>query len=131
MLGNDCILEGQVALLSQSCYKVANECKATCLNAKAPKAPIIKLSTINVPLSDADSDFFRKQMDACNKVLAFNQHSMFSMTQLVGLLRFCVMVSENLDVKEAGWRVSVSNKFIDRYEVCDYCIYEYGSRHIR
>ena len=122
------ISEAESAMFMHDFFKVANEAKPT-LDLVSPKAPILKivgkkikaipkknLSAEDLERSDC-LEFFASNMDMCTKVDAFNQHSLFDMKILAGVLRFCINSVDFDDMDGSVKVVSAVNKSSDSYQV--------------
>jgi hypothetical protein len=124
--------EGRDALLVHNVLKAANEAKAACLTKKSPQAPILRIiektpktasssskkSAVSISKNDKRSEFFEEQVRACNFVNAFNQHSLFNLKLLLGLIRFCVNASTSVN-NESNQVIEIVavNKSADSFEV--------------
>ena len=120
-------VEAEEAIFQLGFFRAANEVKPFA-DLKSPKAPILRIierdktptGKSKISASDRErqetSKYLLEQMNYCNQVLGFNQHSLFDMKILLSLLRFCV---DSVDFEKSGISVvEAENKVLDSYMVC-------------
>ena len=115
--------EAEEAIFQLGFFRAANEVKpfADLNSVKGPILRIIekektptKKSARNRPRRET-SAFLLEQMNSCNQVLGFNQHSLFDMKILLSIIRFCVD-SINFDKGDVSV-VEATNRVDDSFTV--------------
>lgn len=110
------LLEAEEAIFQNGFFRCANEVKPFA-DLMSPKAPILRIMEMNNALfkKSEKSEYLLKQMNSCNQVNGFNQHSLFDMRILISLIRFCV---DAVDFDKSGISfVEAKNKAVDSYTV--------------
>ena len=116
-------VEAEEAVYQLGFFRAANEVKPFA-DLKSVKGPILRIiekektptkkSARNRPRRET-SAFLLEQMNSCNQVLGFNQHSLFDMKILLSIIRFCVD-SINFDKGDVSV-VEATNRVDDSFTV--------------